>query len=65
MNKSKCNSHKHGSRNLHQEGGVAVFDEEVCIGFHVRYNNIGIKHDFSYINICWVPRVALKPEQEN
>ena len=20
------------------------------------YNNIGIKHDFLYINICWVPR---------
>ena len=38
---------------------------QVCMGFHSRYNNIGIKHDFLYINICWVPRVALKPEQEN
>ena len=23
-----------------------------CMGFHVRYANIGIKHDFLCINIC-------------
>ena len=46
MNKSKCISHMHGPKNFHQEGGVAVFDEEVCMGFHVRHNNIGIEHDF-------------------
>ena len=55
----------HESRNFRQEGGVAVFDEEVCTGFHARYNNIRIKHDFLYINICWIPRVSLKPEDEN
>ena len=26
--------------------------------------NIGIKHDFLRINICWAPREALKPEPE-
>ena len=45
-------AHMHESRNFRQEGGVAVFDEDVCMGFHVRYNNIGIKHNFLYINIC-------------
>ena len=29
--------------------------------FHVRYNNIGLKHDFLCINIWWAPKVALKP----
>ena len=55
----------HRSRNFRQVGGVAVFDEEGLMGFYVRYNNIWIKHDFLNINICWVPRVALKHEQEN
>ena len=41
----------HGSRNFHQEGWVAVFDEEICMGFRVSYNNKGIKHDFLYINM--------------
>ena len=58
-------THMHKSRNFRQEGGVAVFDEEVFMGFHARYNNIGIKHDSLYINICWIPRVSLKPEHEN
>ena len=35
---------------------------EVCMGFHVRYNYIGVKHDFLCINIRWAPKVALKPE---
>ena len=35
---------------------------EVCMGFHVRYNYIGVKHDFLCINIWWAPKVALKPE---
>ena len=35
INESKCISHMHGSRNFRQEGGVAVFDEEVCMEFHV------------------------------
>ena len=26
--------------------------------------NIGIKHDFLCINICWAPREVLKPEPE-
>ena len=26
--------------------------------------NIGIKHDFLCINICWAPRKVLKPEPE-
>ena len=26
--------------------------------------NIGIKHDFLCINICWAPREMLKPETE-
>ena len=30
--------------------------------FHVRYNKIGLKHDFLCINIWWAPKVALKPE---
>ena len=55
----------HESRNFRQEGGMAVFDEEVCMGIYTRYNNIGVKHDFLYINICWIPRVSLKPEHEN
>ena len=28
------------------------------------YKNIGIKHDFLCINICWAPREVLKPEPE-
>ena len=28
------------------------------------YFNIGIKHDFLCINICWAPREVLKPEPE-
>ena len=28
---------------------MAVFDEGICMGFQVSYNNIGIKHDFLYI----------------
>ena len=35
---------------------------EVCMGFHLRYNYIGVKHDFLCINIWWAPKVALKPE---
>ena len=35
---------------------------EVCMGFHVRYNYIGVKHDLRCINIWWAPKVALKPE---
>ena len=35
---------------------------EVCIGFHVRYNYIGVKHDFLCINIWLAKKVALKPE---
>ena len=27
-------------------------------------NNIGIKHGFLCINICWAPREMLKPEPE-
>ena len=55
----------HESRNFRQEGGMAVFDEEVCMGIYTKYNNIGIKHDFLYINLCWTPRASLKPEHEN
>ena len=32
------------------------------MGFYVRFNNIGIKYDFLCINICWAPKVVLKPE---
>ena len=32
------------------------------MGFHLRYDNIGIKHDFLCINICWAPIVVLKHE---
>ena len=32
------------------------------MGFHVRYNYIGVKHDFLCINIWLAPKVALKPE---
>ena len=35
---------------------------EVCMYFHLRYNKIGLKHDFLCINIWWAPKVALKPE---
>ena len=35
---------------------------EVCMGFHLRYNYIGVKHDFLCINTWWAPKVALKPE---
>ena len=30
---------------------MAVFDEQICMGFRVSYNNIGIKHDFLNINM--------------
>ena len=55
----------HGSRNFRQDDEGAVFDEEVCMGFHERYNDIEIKQDFLYTNICWVPRVSLKPVHEH
>ena len=29
-----------------------------------RTSNIGIKHDFQYINICQAPREMLKPEPD-
>ena len=35
---------------------------EVCMGFHLSYNYIGVKHDFLCINIWLAPKVALKPE---
>ena len=35
---------------------------EVCMGFHLRYNYIGVKHDFLYINLWWAPKVTLKLE---
>ena len=35
---------------------------EVCMGFHLRYNYIGVKHDFLCINLWWAPKVALKLE---
>ena len=36
---------------------------EFCMGFHLRYNNKGTKHDFLCINICWAQIVVLKPER--
>ena len=46
---------------------MAIFLEAISVahlwmGFHVRYNYIGVKHDFQCINIWWAPKVALKPE---
>ena len=35
---------------------------EVCMGFLLRYNYIGVKHYFLCINIWWAPKVALKTE---
>ena len=35
---------------------------EGCVGSHLRYNYIGIKHDFLCINIWLAPKVVLKPE---
>ena len=33
------------------------------MGFHVRYDDLGIKHDLLCINICWFLRVVLKHER--
>ena len=33
-------------------------------GIQLSYNNIGIKHGFSCINVCQVPREVLKTEAE-
>ena len=33
-------------------------------GTHIMKINIGIKHGFLCINICWAPREMLKPEPE-
>ena len=48
-----------------------ILDLEVGIAFYNIYivlmhmcNNIGIKHGFLCINICWAPREMLKPEPE-
>ena len=35
---------------------------EVCMGFYLRYNYIGVKHDFLCINIRSAPKVALELE---
>ena len=35
---------------------------EVCMGFHLTYNYIGIKHDILCIKFWWAPKVVLKPE---
>ena len=32
------------------------------INLYDKVYNIGIKHDFLCINICWFPREVLKPE---
>ena len=34
----------------------------VCMGFHMRYNNIGLKHDFLCFDIWLAPKVALNHE---
>ena len=41
---------------------ISGLSMEVCMDFHVRYNKIGLNHDFLCINIWWAPKVALKRE---
>ena len=36
----------------------------VCVHLRSLQFNIGIKHDFLCINICWAPRQLLKPKPE-
>ena len=36
---------------------------KLCLNLHI-YFNIGIKHGFSCINVCQVPREVLKTEAE-
>ena len=45
-------------------GGVCYCSANQTLAQFQPRNNIGIKHDFLCINICWALREVLKPEPE-
>ena len=73
MNQNQTISFTCMGQDFCQEGGggsighghISCSSMEVCKGFHLRYNNRGIKHDFLCINICWAQIVVMKSEHVN